>query len=65
MVCFLLVVSIPIVLLWEFSEPILSALVPEPELVAFAGLYLRILALGVPGYAMFESGKRFVQAQGR
>ncbi|KAA8914612.1 mate-domain-containing protein [Sphaerosporella brunnea] len=64
MIFFLMVVSVPIVLLWEFSEPILNALVPEPELVAFASLYLRILALGVPGYAMFEAGKRFVQAQG-
>ncbi|KAA8908367.1 mate-domain-containing protein [Sphaerosporella brunnea] len=64
MICFLMVVSVPVVLLWEFSEPILNALVPEPELVAFASLYLRVLALGVPGYAMFEAGKRFVQAQG-
>jgi MATE family multidrug resistance protein len=59
-----MVVSVPIIALWEFSEPILNALVPEPELVAFASLYLRILALGVPGYAMFEAGKRYVQAQG-
>ena len=27
-------------------------------------LYLKIVFLGTPGYAAFESGKRFVQAQG-
>ncbi len=29
-----------------------------------AALYLRVLILGMPGVAAFESGKRFVQSQG-
>lgn len=64
MVAFLMVVTAPIILLWEFSLPILEAIVPEKELCAFASLYLRILACGAPGFALFESGKRFAQAQG-
>lgn len=39
-------------------------IIPEPELAVLAGLYLRILTIGAPGYALFEAGKRFVQAQG-
>ena len=46
MVYFLMVMSVPIMLLWFYSESLLNAIVPEPELAAFAGLYLRILALG-------------------
>jgi MATE family multidrug resistance protein len=65
MVYFLFCVSVPIAIVWVYSEPILNAMVPEKELVAFASLYLRILTLGLPAYAMFESGKRFLQAQGR
>ncbi|KAI5805138.1 mate-domain-containing protein [Geopyxis carbonaria] len=64
MVWFLMLVSIPIIVLWQFSEGILNAIVLEPELAAFAGLYLRILSLGAPGFAIFEASKRFVQAQG-
>lgn len=37
---------------------------PEPEVAVLAGRYLKILLIGAPGYACFESGKRFVQAQG-
>jgi len=56
--------SVPIGVLWLFSEPILRALVPDPESARLAAQYLRILILGTPGVAAFESGKRFVQAQG-
>jgi MATE family multidrug resistance protein len=42
----------------------LELIVPEKESAQFAGLYLRVLLFGAPGYACFESGKRFVQAQG-
>ena len=55
---------VPIAFLWWFSEPILVALVPEPETARLAALYLRVLIIGMPGVAAFESGKRFVQAQG-
>jgi multidrug resistance protein, MATE family len=55
---------VPIALVWLCSEPILTALVPDVESARLAAGYLRILVLGTPGVAAFESGKRFVQAQG-
>lgn len=64
MVYFLFMVTIPIAILWYFSEYILAKLVPEKEVAAMAGLYLKIALLGTPGYACFESGKRYLQAQG-
>lgn len=64
MVYFLWILTIPIGLIWFFAEDILRLIVPERRSAELAGLYLRILLLGAPGYACFESGKRFVQAQG-
>lgn len=64
MVYFLWILTIPIGILWLLAEKILEKMVPEKESAEFAGLYLRILLFGAPGYACFESGKRFVQAQG-
>ena len=58
------ILMIPIAFLWWFSEPILDALVPGDETAKLAALYLRYLIIGMPGVAAFESGKRFVQAQG-
>jgi len=55
---------VPIATLWWFSGSVLGSIIPEPETAALAGLYLRVLILGTPGVAAFESGKRFVQAQG-
>ena len=64
MVYFLWALTIPIGIIWLSAEKILEMIVPEKESAQYAGLYLRILLLGAPGYACFESGKRFVQAQG-
>ncbi|KAL2869205.1 MATE family efflux transporter [Aspergillus lucknowensis] len=64
MVFFLWVVTIPIATIWYNADKILVRIVPETEVAELAGLYLKIVALGTPGYACFESGKRFVQAQG-
>ncbi|KAK4224780.1 mate-domain-containing protein [Podospora fimiseda] len=55
---------VPIGTLWWFAEPILGSIIPEHDTAALAGIYLRVLILGTPGVAAFESGKRFVQAQG-
>jgi len=55
---------IPIGTLWWFAGRILASIIPDQETAALASLYLRILILGTPGVAAFESGKRFVQAQG-
>ncbi|ODV90817.1 hypothetical protein CANCADRAFT_44452 [Tortispora caseinolytica NRRL Y-17796] len=62
----LLLASIPVAFLWFFATPLLNFLVPdaEAELVYYAASYLRILIFGLPGYILFECGKRFTQAQG-
>ena len=64
MICFLLFVSIPIAIIWYNGGRILEAIVPEKETARLAGLYLRVIICGMPGYLTFESSKRFVQAQG-
>ncbi|KAG0642093.1 mate-domain-containing protein [Tuber brumale] len=65
MIWFLGLVSIPIITAWYFAEPIIYAMVPKPELAVLSGRYLRILTIGAPGFALFEAGKRFTQAQGK
>ncbi|ENI06200.1 hypothetical protein COCC4DRAFT_166382 [Bipolaris maydis ATCC 48331] len=64
MLCFLLLIMIPVSIIWAFGTQILSLIVPEQETARLAGLYLRVLIAGGPGYVAFESGKRYVQAQG-
>lgn len=64
MVYFLWLVTIPVVTIWAFGEQILSHIVPDPETARLAGLYLRVIIAGAPGYAVFEAGKRYLQAQG-
>lgn len=64
MVWFLWLITIPIAIIWLLADEILSALVPEKEVAHLAGLYLRVVLAGAPGYAAFEAGKRYCQAQG-
>lgn len=64
MLYFLWLVTIPIAIVWFFGAQLLAIIVPEHETARLAGLYLRIMIAGAPGYAAFESGKRFMQAQG-
>jgi MATE family multidrug resistance protein len=64
MVYFLWICTIPIGIIWLSGTQILGAIVPEKETARLAGLYLKVILAGAPGYAAFESGKRFVQAQG-
>lgn len=64
MVYFLWTITIPIGVIWLLADKILEALVPEKAVAELAGLYLKIILIGAPGYAAFESGKRFTQAQG-
>lgn len=61
---FLFLLFIPVSITWIFlSKPILSVLVDDQPLVIFASDYLRILSFGLPGYILFESLKKFLQAQ--
>ncbi|PQE10280.1 mate efflux family protein [Rutstroemia sp. NJR-2017a WRK4] len=64
MLWFLWALTIPIGILWLSAEKILEHIVPEKRSAELAGLYLRVLLIGAPGFAAFEGGKRFVQAQG-
>ena len=64
MIYLLWIVSIPIAVVWLSGTQILLLLTPDPHCAELAGLFLRILVLGAPGFATFEAGKRFVQAQG-
>ena len=64
MIWCLWVVTIPIAILWGFGTHIIAAIVPERDIAEMAGKYLQVLIIGAPGYAAFEAGKRFVQAQG-
>lgn len=64
MLYFLWVITIPIAVIWLSGTRILGAIVPEKETAELAGRYLKVLIIGAPGYAAFEAGKRFVQAQG-
>ena len=57
--------TVPIAVIWFFSPQILARIVPEKEVAVLSGQYLRILILGAPGFAAFESSKRYVQAQGQ
>ena len=64
MVFFLWAITIPIGVIWLCAEEILIKIVPEKDVAVLAGRYLRIVLIGAPGYATFESGKRYLQAQG-
>lgn len=64
MIYFLWAITIPIGVIWLLADKILAAIVPEPAVAELAGLYLKVVLIGAPGYAAFEAGKRYVQAQG-
>ncbi|KAF7553687.1 hypothetical protein G7Z17_g3421 [Cylindrodendrum hubeiense] len=64
MTLFLLCLSIPIAILWLNSEYIIMKLVNDADIARLASSYLHVLIFALPGYASFEVGKRFLQAQG-
>ncbi|CAM1503635.1 Fc.00g012260.m01.CDS01 [Cosmosporella sp. VM-42] len=55
---------LPVGAIWICSPSILSVFVRQQHLALKAGSFLRVSLLGLPGYASFEAGKRFLQAQG-
>ncbi|CAI4063570.1 Erc1p SKDI_08G0750 [Saccharomyces kudriavzevii IFO 1802] len=56
---------LPMMYVWfVWSEKILALMIPERELCTLAANYLRVTAFGVPGFILFECGKRFLQCQG-
>ncbi|ODQ65040.1 MATE efflux family protein [Nadsonia fulvescens var. elongata DSM 6958] len=60
----ILLCFIPVAFMWIFSGSLLGYMIKEENLVRLAAQYLRILCFGAPGFIIFETGKRFVQAQG-
>lgn len=64
MILFLALVTIPLVGLWCCAEGILVRVVPDHDTAVLAGRYLQVAVWGVPGYAIFEAGRRYIQAQG-
>ncbi|TWU77000.1 hypothetical protein ED733_007528 [Metarhizium rileyi] len=60
----LLCFSVPICVLWIYSEPVIAHLVPDARSAQLASLYLKLMIFAIPGYIVFEVGKRFLQAQG-
>jgi MATE family multidrug resistance protein len=55
----------PILVIWFSSEAILLALKQEPEIAHLAALFLKYMAIGLPGYAFNNVSRRYFQAQGR
>ncbi|CDK24327.1 unnamed protein product [Kuraishia capsulata CBS 1993] len=49
---------------WLFAEQVLVSMLPDPVSARLAAQYLRLVSYGIPGYVLFETGKRFLQAQG-
>lgn len=64
MTFFLLCLFVPVATMWIFSEHVLRHLVPDPETARLSSLYLKVLTFAVPGFIAFETGKRFLLAQG-
>jgi len=65
--CSLFAIScfIPVSIIWIwFSKWLLSLMVDEMGLVIIAANYLKIVSIGMPGFILFECGKRFLQCQG-
>ncbi|WFD29100.1 hypothetical protein MSPP1_000105 [Malassezia sp. CBS 17886] len=61
----IVVLTIPVILfLWLNAEKGLLLFGQEPEIAKLAGQFLAVLALGLPGHAVFELCRRFLQAQG-
>lgn len=60
-----LLLFVPIAAMWWRADDLLNLVVPnQPETTALARQYLRLLLPGMPGFILFECGKRYVQAQG-
>lgn len=65
--CSLFAIScfIPVSIVWIwFSSGLLGLMVDDLELVKIAADYLKIVSVGMPGFILFECGKRFLQCQG-
>lgn len=62
-VMLLAITVFPLAPMWWWSGLILRILVPDEGLAHMCQTYLRVLLAGAPGLLLFETGKRFLQAQ--
>lgn len=49
---------------WIWAEQILTSFLPDKQAAIYAAQYLKVTSFGIPGYILFETGKRFLQCQG-
>lgn len=49
---------------WLWAEDILVHFLPDKQSAVYASQYLKVTSFGMPGYILFETGKRFLQSQG-
>lgn len=64
MILLMALVCVPVGAVWLCSSSIIAVFIPQHHLAVSAGSFLRVSLIGLPGYAAFEAGKRFLQAQG-
>ncbi|EGV64041.1 ethionine resistance protein [Yamadazyma tenuis] len=56
---------LPILVVWLFfGYQLICLMVPDKETAKLSAVYLQYITPGIPGYILFECGKRFLQAQG-
>ncbi|SPC67320.1 uncharacterized protein UHOD_02957 [Ustilago sp. UG-2017b] len=61
----ILICILPLILaIWLNAEAILIRIGQDPEVAYLSGRYLTVLSIGLPGYALFEVCRRYLQAQG-
>lgn len=49
---------------WIWAESLLLNFLPDEQSAIYAAQYLKVTSFGIPGYILFETGKRFLQSQG-
>lgn len=54
MTYFLLLLFIPLIALWFKAEDILAVMIPERRSAELAGMYLKVMLLGIPAFIIFE-----------
>ncbi|EGF99014.1 uncharacterized protein MELLADRAFT_45832 [Melampsora larici-populina 98AG31] len=59
----LVILLVPELLIFWHAKPIFLFLRQDPDVAAAASSYLRVLSFGLPGYAIFEVTRRWLQAQ--
>jgi len=64
MIVLLGAVGFLVAILWFYVNHLFALILPDPTTSMLAGLYLRILICAIPGYVVFEAGKRVLTAEG-